>query len=260
MFRFIAITVLAFLFFAITKLVLWDIPQLSVNNPNKTAFMQLQRHSGISTWIKYENIPTTVINMLIGAEDARFLEHDGVDWMELDRAINDFQKNGKKRGASTITMQLARNLYLSPQKSFLRKAVEILMALEMDLVLSKERILEIYLNVVEWGNGIFGIEAAARHYFHVPASKLSAQEASFLVAILPNPRGWGKWPPSGYVQRRMAVIQRRAGHYTSPQITSSVVTSAATAKKTGWEEQTAQPAEEIIDDEDMPAEIFLETD
>lgn len=252
MIRFIAIAILAFLFFAITKLIFWDIPQLSLNNPTKTSFMQLHDHNGISTWIKYENIPSTMVNMLIGAEDARFLEHDGVDWMELDRAIDEFHKNGKRRGASTITMQLARNLYLSPKKSFPRKAIEILIALEMDLVLSKTRILEIYLNVVEWGNGIFGIDAAAQHYFKVSAKNLEARQASFLVAILPNPRGWGKWPPSAYVQRRMALIQRRAGHFKAP------ATLSTAPQKTAWEDLPARPVEKIIDDQDMPAEIFFE--
>ena len=106
-------------------------------------------------------------------------------------------------------MQLTRNLFLSPKKSLIRKVSEVLIACAMERILSKNRILEIYLNVIEWGNGVYGVEAAASYYFHKPASSLSASEAAFLASIIPNPRKWGRWPPGSYIQRRQQVILAR---------------------------------------------------
>lgn len=246
-----------FIVFAALKLILWDIPSLSFRNPSKTAFLTRQNQDAkITHWTPLAQLPKHLADMVIATEDARYFEHEGVDWEELDRAVKDYRLNGKKRGASTITMQLARNLYLSPNKHLFRKGLEILIALEMDLLLSKERILEIYLNVVEFGGGIYGAEQAAEHYFKTSASRITREQAAFLVAILPNPKGWGHWPPSGYIRQRMSLIQRRSGHHVSIR---SAPTPAAQIK-TGRELEVAQPAKEIIDDQDMPAEIFFETE
>lgn len=255
--KIIAQALAVFIIFAALKLVLWDIPSLSFRNPAQTAFLAIQNQDAkITHWTPLKELPKHLANMVIAAEDARYFEHEGVDWQELDRAVKDYRLNGKKRGASTITMQLARNLYLSPNKHLFRKGLEILIALEMDLLLSKERILEIYLNVVEFGRGIYGAEHAAQHYFKIPAARISREQAAFLVAILPNPKGWGHWPPSGYIRQRMSLIQRRSGHHVSVR---SAPTPAA-HEKTVRELKVAQPAQEIIDDQDMPAEIFFETE
>jgi monofunctional biosynthetic peptidoglycan transglycosylase len=157
-------------------------------------------------------ISAALQSAVVSAEDANFYEHHGVDFREMRESLKKNQRKGKyARGFSTIPMQLAKNLYLTPRKVLARKALEIAVAFEMELVLAKERILELYLNLVEWGPGIYGAEAASRHYFKKPAEALNAREAAFLAAILPNPRRWGRWPPGPYVRKRMDVLQARAG-------------------------------------------------
>ncbi len=153
------------------------------------------------------------------AEDARFCSHWGVDWTELREAIEDADDITEARGGSTITQQVAKNLFLWPGRSFVRKALEMPLALWIDLILPKRRILEIYLNVAEWGpNGEFGANAAARHAFGKPARDLSAHEAALLASILPNPRGRSAARPSAGVRRLTHTYEaraRRAGGVTS---------------------------------------------
>ena len=124
---------------------------------------------------------------VIVSEDARFCDHNGVDWGALREILDRPGANGPSRGASTIPMQTAKNLFLWPSRSYLRKAIEIPLALLIDLAWPKRRILEVYLNLAEWGEGIFGAEAAARHYFHKSATRLDAREAALLATALPNP-------------------------------------------------------------------------
>ncbi|MBI1909518.1 MAG: monofunctional biosynthetic peptidoglycan transglycosylase [Deltaproteobacteria bacterium] len=181
-------------------------------NPGRTALMMERGGKVDQVWVPLSRISTNLRRAVVVAEDGNFLNHHGIDFQELKAS---FEKNMKRqrfaRGFSTLTMQLAKNLYLSPQKTLLRKTLEVLIALRMEQILSKERILELYLNVVEWGDGIYGAEAAARYYFQKPASGLSAGESAFLAAILPNPRRWGDWPPSPAVRRRQQVILTRLG-------------------------------------------------
>jgi len=124
---------------------------------------------------------------VIVSEDARFCEHNGVDWSALRGVLDRAGADGPKRGASTIPMQTAKNLFLWPSRSYVRKAIEIPLALLIDLEWPKRRILEVYLNVAEWGQGVFGVEAAARHYFHKSADRLDANEAALLATALPSP-------------------------------------------------------------------------
>jgi monofunctional biosynthetic peptidoglycan transglycosylase len=124
---------------------------------------------------------------VIVSEDARFCQHDGVDWGALHEVMEKAKQNGPSRGASTIPMQTAKNLFLWPSRSYIRKGIEIPLALLIDLAWPKRRILEVYLNLAEWGDGIFGAEAAARHYFHKSADRLDAREAALLATALPNP-------------------------------------------------------------------------
>jgi monofunctional biosynthetic peptidoglycan transglycosylase len=137
------------------------------------------------TWVPLDAIAPSLAAAVMMSEDARLCSHDGVDWLELNKAVG--QQDDRPRGASTIAMQSVKNLFLWPSRSYLRKLVEIPLALYADVVWGKRREMEIYLNIVEWGPGIFGAEAASRHYFHRPASALTLAQATLLAVALPNP-------------------------------------------------------------------------
>jgi monofunctional biosynthetic peptidoglycan transglycosylase len=157
-------------------------------------------------------LPRTVI----ASEDARFCSHYGVDLAELREALEDADDLSEMRGGSTITQQVAKNLFLWPGRSFVRKALEFPLALWIDWVLPKRRIMEIYLNIAEWGpNGEFGIEAGARHAFNKPASQLTPGEAALLTAMLPNPRRRSAKAPRPSVRRIAGIVQARAARHRS---------------------------------------------
>jgi monofunctional biosynthetic peptidoglycan transglycosylase len=139
-------------------------------------------------FVPIDRMSPNLIAAVIASEDARFLEHRGLDWIEIEKAMEERLDDGRMRGASTITQQLARNLFLTTNRSIVRKALEIPLALLVELLLPKHRILELYLNVVEWGPGIFGAEAASRYHYGVAAKQLSEDQAVRLAAILPSPR------------------------------------------------------------------------
>ena len=147
---------------------------------------------------------------VIASEDANFSDHDGVDWEALQKA---YEKNNKKHkvvgGGSTITQQLAKNLFLSGSRSYVRKGQEVIIAFMLETVMSKERILELYLNVVEYGRGIFGAEAAARHYFNTTAARLGPAQAARLAVMLPNPRYYDRHRDTRYLARRTSLIVGR---------------------------------------------------
>jgi len=146
---------------------------------------------------------------VIASEDNRFCRHHGIDWGAVSDAVGEYDAEGRLRGASTITMQVARNLFLWPGGGFFRKSIEAALALTIDALWPKRRILEVYLNIAEWGNGIYGAEAASRGYFHGAASRLSRHDAALLAAVLPNPRHWSPAHPTRYVADRAAVIATR---------------------------------------------------
>ena len=146
---------------------------------------------------------------VLAAEDNRFCRHAGVDWSAVGEALEDFDERGRLRGASTITMQVARNLFLWPGGSFFRKAIELPLAYAIDLAWPKQRVIEVYLNIAEWGPGIFGAEAAARHHFGKSAAQLTRREAALLAAILPAPRQRSAGRPTAYIERRAGVIAGR---------------------------------------------------
>jgi monofunctional biosynthetic peptidoglycan transglycosylase len=155
----------------------------------------------------------------MAAEDQRFLEHHGIDFVSLDRALEDYRDGDSLRGASTITQQVAKNLFLWEGRSFVRKALEAYFALVIELLWSKQHILETYLNIAEFGPGVFGVEAAAQRFFGVPARRLTAPQAALLAAVLPNPRRFNVARPSDYVRSRqesiltqMRLLESR-GHY-----------------------------------------------
>lgn len=167
-------------------------------NPSTSAFMQerldvLQEKDPAAMlryqWVPYEQISPHLKRAIIAAEDGKFLQHEGFDFEAIQKAYEKNLEKGKfVRGGSTISQQLAKNLFLSGNKTPWRKIEEAIITLMLENVMSKRRILEIYLNKIEWGNGIFGAEAASRHYYGIPASALTAQQAARLAAMVPNPR------------------------------------------------------------------------
>jgi len=168
-------------------------------------------------WVAYRRISPSLKRAVIAAEDARFTEHEGVDWEAIEKAYEDNLRRGRViRGGSTITMQLAKNLFLSGERSYLRKGQEVAITYMLEAVLGKRRILEIYLNVAEWGNGVFGAEAAARHYYGISASQLGIEQSATLAAMLPRPRFYDSNRSSPYLQRRAATVQRWMGDVTPP--------------------------------------------
>ena len=158
-------------------------------------------------WVDYQRVSVHVKRAVIASEDSRFPDHDGVDWEAIEKAFEKNTRRGKVAfGGSTITMQLAKNLFLSGDRSYLRKAQELVIAYMLEAVMSKRRILEIYLNVAEWGVGVFGIEAAARHYFDVSAAQLTPAQAARLAAMLPRPRYYDRNRGSAPLARRAAIV------------------------------------------------------
>ena len=164
-------------------------------------------------WISIDEVSPVLLRSVIASEDSRFFTHGGIDWdaVEEARKRNERAKGERLYGASTITMQCARNVFLWQGRNYIRKGFEVYFTYLMELVWGKERIMEIYINVIEWGNGIYGVEAAAQEYFNVSASKLNARQAALLAAVLPNPRRYDAGKPSGYVSGRARTIQARAG-------------------------------------------------
>ena len=160
-------------------------------------------------WRPREAIAPDLFRAVIAAEDARFCSHSGFDPVELEKAWNDWKRGRRTRGASTITMQTAKNLFLWPGRSLLRKAAEAYLTPWLEIGWSKARIIEIYVNVAEWGPGIYGAEAAAQAYFRKPAAALTANEAALMAAVLPNPRRWSPATPGGYVRERARTIRAR---------------------------------------------------
>lgn len=185
--------------------------QLSVlreKNPQATLYRQ---------WVPYEKISIQLKRAVVASEDDGFIDHEGFDWEGMQKAIQKNQKKGRVvAGGSTITQQLAKNLLLSPNKSVLRKGEEAIITLWLELLWDKQRILEVYLNEVEWGEGIFGAEAAARHYFGVSASQLSAAQAARLAVMLPAPRRFEKNPYSAYLNNRTQRILGRMRYAEVP--------------------------------------------
>ncbi|MGH8459292.1 MAG: monofunctional biosynthetic peptidoglycan transglycosylase [Nevskiales bacterium] len=218
---------------------------MAVLAPESTAFQRSQaylvvRNTGSlkwrQQWVPYKDVSDNLKRAVIASEDASFIEHEGVDMEALEKAweknaraeqraaqsvgrlaaIRPAGKPPKIIGGSTITQQLAKNLFLSGERTLLRKGQELLLTLLLEALLDKQRILEIYLNSVEWGEGIFGAEAAAQHYYRKPASRLSAYEAARLAVMLPRPKYFETRPNSGYLAARASTITARMGGVELP--------------------------------------------
>ena len=161
-------------------------------------------------WVPYERISSQLKRAVVAAEDAKFMDHEGFDWQAISKAIEKNERRGRVvSGASTISQQLAKNLFLSGERSWIRKGQEAVITWMLETALSKRRILELYLNYAEWGEGVFGAEAAARYHFGANAATLGAQQAAFLAAILPSPRRYGRGSVTPYVAGRIETILAR---------------------------------------------------
>ncbi|MDR2187618.1 MAG: monofunctional biosynthetic peptidoglycan transglycosylase [Azonexus sp.] len=188
-------------------------------NPGSTHFMELRlaelreknpKAALQQQWVPYARISIHLKRAVIAAEDAKFVDHEGFDWDGIQKAIEKNEKKGRfVAGGSTISQQLAKNLFLSPSKNFWRKGNEVVITLLLEQLWSKERIFEVYLNVIEWGNGIFGAEAAARHYYGISAARLGPEQAARLAGMVPNPRFYDKNRNAPGLMRKTAIILGR---------------------------------------------------
>ncbi|ACF44858.1 monofunctional biosynthetic peptidoglycan transglycosylase [Pelodictyon phaeoclathratiforme] len=194
-----------------------DVGRLVDENPAKTAFMESReaewRRDGLidkkidQKWVSLDHVSQNLVKAVLIAEDDKFWQHEGFDYQAIERAIEkNILAKKFKMGGSTISQQLAKNLYLSPSKNPIRKIKEAILTWRLEKTLSKRRILELYVNVAEWGDGIFGIGQAARHYYGVSAARLTARQASRLAAILPNPILYSPKGSSRYVRNRSSII------------------------------------------------------
>jgi monofunctional biosynthetic peptidoglycan transglycosylase len=211
---------------AYAYLTLPDVRPLVKGNPTTTAFIQLRadearaksvRPRRVQQWVSYANVSRDLRRAVLVAEDDAFFQHEGVDFEQLQESIEtDWARGRFSRGASTITQQLAKNLYLSPSKNPLRKLRELIIARRLEAELKKARILELYLNVIEWGDGVYGAEAASQVYFHQPASTLSPSQAALLAGAIINPRLLNPGRPTARLLRRQQLILRRMGAVSPP--------------------------------------------
>ena len=188
-------------------------------NPGTTRFMEIRlaelrvktpeaqlKHA----WVPYARISVHLKRAIIAAEDAKFVDHEGFDWEGIQKAIEKNQKKGRfVAGGSTISQQLAKNLFLTPTKSIFRKGEEAIITLMLENLWSKQRIFEVYLNVIEWGNGVFGVEAAARHYYNTSAAQLGPEQAARLAGMVPNPRFYDRNRNAPGLARKTGIILGR---------------------------------------------------
>jgi monofunctional biosynthetic peptidoglycan transglycosylase len=225
----------AFAYTAYIYLTLPDVRPLRTSNPKTTAFMELRAREahdrGMADvrdrrWVPYARISPNLKRAVIVTEDSAFWQHEGIDYAQLREAMEEnIERLEFARGASTITQQLAKNLYLSPSKNPMRKLRELLITRRLEAELTKQRILELYLNVIEWGDGVWGAEAASRRYFHKSAAELSPGEAALLAAAIANPHIFDPGHPSARLRRRQQMILGRMGAVTPPPVIAPAETT-----------------------------------
>jgi monofunctional glycosyltransferase len=238
---FAALLAIGFASAAYLYLTLPDVRPLRAQNPTTTAFIELRARQAIERgetprrvqrWVPYSRISQSLVRAVLVTEDAKFWQHDGVDLEQIKESIEtNIERMEFARGASTITQQLAKNLYLSPSKNPIRKLRELLIARRLEAELTKQRILEIYLNVIEWGNGIYGAEAASRSYFGKPASALSPPEAALMAAAITNARLFDVSKPSTRLRNRQAMVLRRMGAAKPPPVTTDAPETLPTVQE-----------------------------
>jgi len=224
----LASTAVTFATLGYTWLTLPDVRPLRTENPGTTAFMRIRAAEavsagrpprGVQRWVSYDRVSESLKKAVLASEDSRFWQHDGIDYAEVRASIQEDWASGHlPRGASTLTQQLAKNLYLSPSRNPYRKLAELLIARRLETELSKRRIFELYLNVVEWGDGIWGAEAASRAYFGTSASSLSAPEAALLAGALINPRVYSPAHPNSRLLQRQQIILGKMGEMAPAEV------------------------------------------
>ena len=227
----IAVPAVGFALLAYLYLTLPDVRALKMSNPTTTAFIDLREREARSNgkqprrmqrWVTYSHVSQDLKRAVLVAEDAAFWQHEGVDVEQLQESFEkDWARMQFARGGSTITQQLAKNLYLSPSKNPLRKLRELIIARRLEGELKKARIFELYLNVIEWGDGIYGVEAASRVYYQLSAAELGPTESAMLAAAIVNPRVLNPARPSSRLIRRQELILRRMGYMTPPALDSA---------------------------------------
>lgn len=218
--KWLLLLILAYQLWIVAHLVFWK-----WSSPTETRFMSLRLDEMRAQnpkaelkyqWVDYQHLSTHLKRAVVAAEDDRFMQHHGFDMRGIEQALKKNQRKGASvAGGSSITQQLAKNLFLSPSRSYVRKAQEAVIALMIEFLWDKRRILEVYLNVVEWGNGVFGAEAAARHYYRVPAAQIGPSAAARMAVMLPNPRQYEKAMPA-WVVRHASRVQARMRHSQIP--------------------------------------------
>jgi monofunctional biosynthetic peptidoglycan transglycosylase len=231
-----ALAAFGFAVVAYAYLTLPDVRELARKNPTSTAWMDMRAREAaaagrplhhVQQWVPYTRISQNLKRAVLAAEDDAFFQHEGVDLEQLKNAIQEDLEKGKAiRGASTITQQLAKNLYLSPSRDPLRKLRELIIARRLETALTKARIFELYLNVIEWGDGVWGAEAAARTYFHVSAASLSREQAALLAGAIINPRLYSPAHPPARLVRRQRMLLSRMGGYEPPPAVPVMVPAA----------------------------------
>ena len=229
----IATPAIGFALLSYLYLTLPDVRPLKTENPTTTAWMELRDREAaakgrsprrVQRWVSYSHVSPNLKRAVLVAEDDAFWQHEGIDFEQLQESIEkDWARGRLLRGGSTITQQLAKNLYLSPSKDPQRKLRELIIARRLEAELKKARILELYLNVIEWGDGIYGVEAASRTYFQSTAASLGPSESALLAAAIVNPRLLNPARPGVRLLRRQQLILRRMGVTTAPEESAQLV-------------------------------------
>ena len=235
---FAATAALCFGFFAYLYLTIPDVRPLRTHNPETTACIEIRAREAqaegrqpkrAQVWIPYSRISPNLKRAVLVAEDAAFWGHEGIDIREIKKSLEtDWDKGTFLRGGSTITQQLAKNLYLSPSRNPLRKLQELYIARRLEHELTKTRIFELYLNEIEWGDGIYGCEAAARHYFGMSCSSLGPDQAALMAGAIVNPRELSVLHPNGRLRARERIIRARMGNVTPPPVIATPIEPPAT--------------------------------
>jgi monofunctional biosynthetic peptidoglycan transglycosylase len=255
-----------FALLAYVYLTLPDVRPLATVNPTSTAFMELRAEEAaaagrpvrrVQRWVPYSRISQSLKRAVLVAEDDAFWQHEGIDIEQIRASMEiNIERGRAVRGASTITQQLAKNLYLSPSRDPLRKLRELIIARRLEAALPKARIFELYLNVIEWGDGIWGAEAASRAYFGLPASALGPEQAALLAGAIVNPRVLNPAHPNGRLLGRQRIILARMGSVTPP--TLAPVISAAPPETT--EEESVPEGAETLEAQPIPEAVPHDTE
>ena len=249
----VALAAVSFAAAAYVYLTIPDVRPLQSANPQTTAFIDLRAREArargeqpkrVQRWVNYGRLSPHLVRAVLVTEDDAFWQHDGLDYQQIRESFEVNLERGEfARGASTITQQLAKNLYLSPSKNPARKLRELIIARRLEAELTKQRILEIYLNVIEWGPGIYGAEAAARTYFRKSAAQLNAPESALLAAAIANPRMMNPASPTARLRRRQQMVMRRMGAVQPPPVVVTVPgVPAESTEKPGLDSVPPLPA------------------